>query len=89
MTDLRTGVWLNEPGQAELGPDSLRMVTDERTDFWRETHYGFTRDSGHFLGLETNDGFTAQVRIRAKFESLYDQAGIMVRIDERHWIKAG
>ena len=89
MTDLRTGVWLNEPGQAELGPDSLQMVTDERTDFWRETHYGFTRDSGHFLGLETGDGFTAQVRIRATFESLYDQAGIMVRIDERHWIKAG
>jgi regulation of enolase protein 1 (concanavalin A-like superfamily) len=89
MADLRKGIWLNKPRQAELGSDSLRMVTDERTDFWRETHYGFTRDNGHFLGIETGDGFTAQVRIRAKFERLYDQAGIMVRIDERQWIKAG
>ena len=89
MTDLRKGIWLNEPRQAEPGVDSLRMVTDEGTDFWRETHYGFTRDNGHFLGVETGNGFTAQVRIRARFEHLYDQAGLMVRLDERRWIKAG
>lgn len=89
MTDLRKGVWLNEPRQVQLSSAGLDVVTDERTDFWRETHYGFTRDNGHFLGVETGDGFTAQVRIRATFEHLYDQAGIMVRIDERHWIKAG
>ncbi|MCD1643746.1 DUF1349 domain-containing protein [Aurantimonas coralicida] len=89
MTDLRKGVWLNEPRQAERGSDSLQMMTDDRTDFWRETHYGFSRDNGHFLGMETGDGFNAQVRIRAKFERLYDQAGVMVRINERHWIKAG
>jgi regulation of enolase protein 1 (concanavalin A-like superfamily) len=30
-----------------------------------------------------------QVRIRANYDALYDQAGIMVRLDERNWIKAG
>ncbi len=89
MTDFRTGTWLNEPRQAERTASGLSVVTDAGGDFWRETHYGFTRDSGHFLGFETADGFTAQLRIRAQFEHLYDQAGIMVRIDARHWIKAG
>ena len=30
-----------------------------------------------------------QVRVRASYEALYDQAGIMVRVDERNWLKAG
>jgi regulation of enolase protein 1 (concanavalin A-like superfamily) len=29
------------------------------------------------------------LRIRGQYEKLYDQAGIMVRVDERHWVKAG
>lgn len=89
MSNLRDGEWLNAPAQARLSDDGLQVVTDARTDFWRETHYGFTHDNGHFLGIATGDGFTAQIRVQAKFEYLYDQAGIMVRIDERHWIKAG
>lgn len=89
MHDLEDGVWLNQPAEAALSRDGLHVVTDGRTDFWRETHYGFTRDSGHFLGVETPDGFTAQLRVRAEFEHLYDQAGIMVRLDEHRWIKAG
>ncbi len=27
--------------------------------------------------------------MRADYEALYDQAGIMVRLDERRWVKAG
>ncbi|CAI4552243.1 AKH_1a_G0027210.mRNA.1.CDS.1 [Saccharomyces cerevisiae] len=61
----------------------------KKTDFWRETFYGLTRDSGHFLGVETGSAFTAQVRVQGSYESLYDQAGIMVRIDDGHWLKAG
>ena len=30
-----------------------------------------------------------QVRVRANYDALYDQAGIMARLDERNWIKAG
>ena len=57
------------------------LVTGDKTDFWRETHYGFIHDSGHLYGFEAADGFTAQVRVRAQFEQLYDQAGIMVTAD--------
>nr|WP_231748150.1 MULTISPECIES: DUF1349 domain-containing protein [unclassified Gluconobacter] len=65
------------------------MTTDKGTDFWRETFYGFTHDSGHFYGMPAPSSFTAQLRIRAEYEKLYDQAGLMIRIDEKHWVKAG
>ena len=81
--------WLNGPASWSLHDAALRVVTDERTDFWRETHYGFTRDNGHFFGYPTDGDFTAQLRVRARYEELYDQAGLMVRIDEANWVKAG
>ena len=86
----RDGRWLNEPRVWSVDPaGDLSMVTDKGTDFWRETHYGFTRDSGHFLGFTAPAAFTAQLRIRGQYQKLYDQAGIMVRVDERRWVKAG
>ncbi len=81
--------WINPPKRWSLDGGSLLVVTDAATDFWRETHYGFTRDSGHFFGFRVAGPFTAQLRVSAKYEALYDQAGIMVRIDDRHWVKAG
>jgi regulation of enolase protein 1 (concanavalin A-like superfamily) len=86
----RDGRWVNEPKtwSVDAGGD-LSVVTDKGTDFWRETHYGFTRDSGDFLGFEAPAAFTAQLRVRGNYEKLYDQAGIMVRVDERRWVKAG
>ena len=83
------GVWLNEPKRWTVHGDSLQIATDEATDFWRETHYDFIRDSGHFLGFPTPEAFTAELRVQSDFQSLYDQAGIMVRIDAHHWVKAG
>ncbi|HEX2528046.1 MAG TPA: DUF1349 domain-containing protein [Geminicoccus sp.] len=81
--------WLNEPRSWQLAGDVLRVTTDKGTDFWRETHYGFTRHSGHFFGALAEGGFTAQLRVQARYEQLYDQAGVMVRIDEAHWVKSG
>jgi uncharacterized protein len=83
------GVWLNEPERWSALDDSLQIVTDEATDFWRETHYGFSRDSGHFLAFPTAEAFTAELRVEGDFQALYDQAGIMVRIDAQRWVKAG
>lgn len=85
----QNGVWLNKPHQSVITADTLEMTTDKGSDFWRETFYGFTRDSGHFYGIHAPSRFTAQLRIRAEYEKLYDQAGLMVRIDEKHWVKAG
>lgn len=81
--------WLNEPERWTLSPECLTVTTDANTDFWQQTQYGFERDSGHFFGMRTDGDFTAQVRLRGNYSDLYDQAGLMVRIDAKHWIKAG
>lgn len=87
--DLRQGRWINEPSDWRLVDDGLVLTTDDRTDFWRETYYGFTRDSGHFLGVAAGEGFTATLRVRGAFRTLYDQAGLMIRLDATRWVKAG
>ena len=81
--------WHNEPRQWSLDEQTLTVRSDKKTDFWRDTYYGFTRDSGHFFGRTWEGDFTASLRVQGRYEELYDQAGIMVRIDEKNWIKAG
>jgi regulation of enolase protein 1 (concanavalin A-like superfamily) len=81
--------WLNAPAEWSVSETTLRVVTDEATDFWRETHYGFTRHSGHVFGRTVSGGFTASLRIRADYKTQYDQAGLMILIDAARWVKAG
>lgn len=81
--------WLNEPRRWQATGSRLTVITDENTDYWRRTLYGFTRDTGHFYGQDVVGHFTAQLRIRADFTHQYDQAGIMIRVDESRWVKAG
>jgi uncharacterized protein len=71
--------WLNEPPVWQAEDGRLRVVSGLKTDFWRVTHYGFVRDNGHFY----------YEQIEANYEALYDQAGIMIRLDPANWIKAG
>lgn len=81
--------WLNPPAEWSVDEEHLAVVTDKGTDFWRTTHYGFTRDTGHVFGRETDGDFTAQIRVEAAFTELYDQAGLMVRVGPEYWVKAG
>lgn len=87
--NFKDGKWLNQPAMWQADEAGFTMTTDDKTDFWRETYYGFTRDSGHFLGFPAADGFTATIRIQGEFRTLYDQAGLMVRIDDKRWVKTG
>ncbi|MEZ5754488.1 MAG: DUF1349 domain-containing protein [Paracoccaceae bacterium] len=81
--------WLNPPAEAVEDAGGLEVVTGERTDFWRETFYGFVRHSGHFLWESVQGDFTAEVTIAGKYRALYDQAGLMMLLSDQHWIKCG
>jgi uncharacterized protein len=81
--------WLNEPPAWEQDGDTLRLTTAPDTDFWRTTHYGFVRDTGHFLSKPVRGDFTARVRIEGAYRDQYDQAGLMVRLDAATWMKCG
>jgi len=81
--------WLNEPPQWREEQSILHVTTGGKTDFWRETHFGFVRDNGHFRFVRASGDFTAHIVFAGEYRELYDQAGLMLRLDERHWIKAG
>ena len=81
--------WLNPPPQHSIDGDAVRVRTGKETDFWRETFYGFRRDNGHFMYRPVEGDFTAEVTVAGRYEVLYDQAGLMLRIDDAHWVKTG
>ncbi|CAM4000530.1 DUF1349 domain-containing protein [Kibdelosporangium persicum] len=80
--------WLNEPTEWSID-DGLTVRADRDTDFWRTTHYGFVRDTGHVFGREVTGDFTLRATFTGDYRDQYDQAGIALRIDEENWIKTG
>lgn len=90
MTHWTDGLtWLNPPAHAERRGNTLVVTSGERTDFWRETFYGYITDNGHALLRPTQGDFTAELAFSGDYQALYDQAGLMLRADPEHWIKAG
>lgn len=81
--------WLNEPAKCSQIKDQIWIKTLPKTDFWRITHYDFVRDTGHFYFEQVDTDFDIEVTIRGDYHDLYDQAGIMIRLDAYRWIKAG
>ena len=81
--------WFNAPPFSEVRNEALVAHTGDQTDFWQGTYYGFHRDDGHFLSRRRAGDFTATVSFSGRYETLYDQAGLMVRVDTERWIKFG
>ena len=81
--------WFNEPPQWQHNGDEIHVSVAPGTDFWRKTHYGFIRDNGHLYVQRVAGDFVAEVKVAGAYRDLYDQAGLMVRIDDAHWVKTG
>ena len=84
-----TATWLNQPPDARTEDDGLVVTTAQETDFWRTTSYGFVHDSGHALLTPFPADSAIEVGFDATFDELYDQAGVLVRVDPTTWLKAG
>jgi regulation of enolase protein 1 (concanavalin A-like superfamily) len=81
--------WLNEPPSWKTTGDVLTVVSGAKTDFWRKTHDGGVRDTGHFYHRPVRGDFRAEVQVTGEYADLYDQAGLMVRLDAATWLKCG
>jgi hypothetical protein len=82
-------VWINEPGRWARPDGGLELSVEQGTDFWRHTHYGFVRDSGHAFLTRVAGGFVASAQVQGDYRDQYDQAGLMVRLDPERWVKCG
>ncbi len=81
--------WLNEPPQWSADRDVITVTAAPHTDFWRITHDNGQRDSGHVYAQRVTGDFVSEVTVRAAYAALYDQAGLMVRLDATTWMKCG
>lgn len=81
--------WLNEPATWSQNGSGLIVVPDAGSDFWRITDYGFIHDNGHALLKPVQGDFAATVSFSADYRAQYDQAGLMIRVDAKNWLKAG
>ncbi|HSV86549.1 MAG TPA: DUF1349 domain-containing protein [Levilinea sp.] len=82
-------LWYNEAPTWREKENLIHITTAPKTDFWRKTHYGFIRDNGHFYYKLVNGDFDVSVKVIGQYKDLYDQAGLMVRIDDHNWLKCG
>ena len=84
-----TTTWLNPPEDFAIGEDRIRFRTEPGTDFWQRTYYGFQNDNAHaFLYSTERPEFTYRILAHYSPQKLYDQAGLLLRVDADNWFKA-
>lgn len=81
--------WFNEPEVWAVNDHSLTMSVTPHSDYWRISHYGFTVDDAPFYYATYGGEFEAKVKITGDYRMRFDQAGLMIRIDQENYIKAG
>jgi len=83
------GTWTTGPESVRVVDGVLEVGAREGSDFWRTTSYGFVHDDGHGLLVDLPDGAAVEVSFVADLAEQFDQAGVLVRADSRHWVKSG
>jgi len=81
--------WYNEPQTWQQQDQTITITADRDTDCWRVTRHDFIKDDAHFYYQEVTGDFTVTVKVTGEYAALYDQAGLMVRENERVWLKCG
>jgi uncharacterized protein len=94
VTEQRTvhwdeGTWFNAPEAVGRAGGELVVTAKQGSDLWRTTSYGFVRDTGHALLIPLPVGAAVEVSFVVDYAEQFDQAGVLVRVDEQTWIKAG
>lgn len=83
------GRWTVPPAAAETPGGDLLLTPAPHSDAWRETSYGFVHDDAPALVADLDTPGAVEVVFTVDLTAQFDQAGLMIRADERTWIKAG
>lgn len=79
--------WLYPPESYEFIENGVKIVTKDHTDFWQRTHYGFRNDNGHVCYKKIKGDFVLSAHTTFESDTIYDQCGLICRLDEDNWIK--
>jgi regulation of enolase protein 1 (concanavalin A-like superfamily) len=80
--------WINPPQKFTLDNGVLKIQTDPKTDFWQQTHYGFSKANAPAFLTKIEGDFTFSVKNRFKTQNQYDQCGMLLYTDYENWVKA-
>jgi len=81
--------WYNEPEHWSFKNGKLEIDVTSQSDYWRKTLHEFVVDDGPFYYCRRGGEFEVEVKISGDFKYRYDHMGLMLRIDEEHWVKTG
>ena len=81
--------WYNEPQKWQIKDNALVMQVTPKSDYWRISHYGFTVDDAPFYYTTYGGEFEAKVKLTGDYKVRFDQMGLMIRIDQKNYIKTG
>ncbi len=74
--------WLNPPPKWSARGASLSVDAAPKTYFWRTTHTGHDQDNGPFYYRDMEGDSLARVRLSGAYREPFDQAGLMIRLDQ-------
>lgn len=88
LESLKQFDWMNEPVRVRFDDRGMHVTAKSKTDFWNCVRYNFIKDDGHFFFSYVSDDFCCELNWEFETSKLFDQSGIMLRIDENNWFKA-
>jgi regulation of enolase protein 1 (concanavalin A-like superfamily) len=87
-TRVPNGKWLSQPKMSVVTEDAIRITTEPGTDFWQRSYYGFRNDNAPAFLFESDCNFTFTVKANFVYQSLFDQCGVIIYLNNENWFKA-
>ncbi len=69
--------------------DTVEFITKPNTDLWQKTYYNFQHDNAPFIQIKIcKKYFSFTVKVKYFSKKRFDQAGIILYLDSKNWLKA-
>lgn len=88
LEQLRDFEWFNEPENVAFNENGMLVTAKGSTDFWQNARKNIHSDNGHFFFVRKSGNFVMELRWEFPSCSQLEQCGLMLRFDEKNWMKA-